>query len=72
MVSAAHTIEHYCCPSCQMWFRVVRERVSEYQSGSFNCSECRVEIISWIGVFEYSDWTALGTLARPARNPVAY
>jgi hypothetical protein len=60
MVSATNAIEHYRCPSCKMWFHVLRERVLEYQSGSFNCTKCKVEVISWIGVFAYSNWTEVG------------
>jgi len=44
-----------------MWFRVLRERVPEYQAGSFNCTECKALVISWVGVFGYSNWTAVGT-----------
>jgi hypothetical protein len=54
-----------------MWFRVLRERVPDYQSGSFNCIECEAEVISWIGVFGYSNWTAVGTPAavrKPSPN----
>jgi len=69
MISTEHTIEHYCCPTCQMWFRVRRERVIEYQSGSFNCIECKAEVISWIGVFGYSDWTAVGSLCGKRTSP---
>jgi hypothetical protein len=43
-----------------MWFRVLREGVSEYKSGSFSCTKCKVEVISWIGVFAYSNWTEVG------------
>jgi hypothetical protein len=56
-----------------MWFRVRRERVAEYQSGTFNCIACKAEVISWIGVFGYSDWTAVGaTKAVRKASPGAF
>jgi ribosomal protein L37AE/L43A len=69
MISTAQAVEHYCCPNCQMWFRVLRERVRDYQSGSFNCIKCKAEVISWVGVFGYSNWTPVGTptaIRKPA------
>lgn len=71
MISTEQTIEHYRCPTCKMWYRVRRERVIEYQTGSFNCIECKVEVISWIGVFGYSNWTAVGA-PTAVRKPSRY
>jgi transcription elongation factor Elf1 len=56
MTSGTWTTERFECPKCGMWYRATKEQDPEPQPGSFSCTECNTEILSWSGIDRYFDW----------------
>jgi predicted Zn finger-like uncharacterized protein len=64
MTNGTWTTERFKCPNCGTWFRVTKEQDPEPQFGSFSCTECNTEVLSWSGAERYFDWQQI-TMRSP-------
>jgi hypothetical protein len=57
---------YFHCPKadCGMIFGATREKRTKQQNGTFNCTVCESEVLTWSDAYDYVDW--LMVTKRPA------
>ena len=66
MTSGTQTSEVFLCPKCGLGYRVIRVQFPEMRPGRFECIDCRTEVHSWSGVYDYIGWKAI--VMKPATS----
>jgi hypothetical protein len=46
----------FSCPNCEAVYKAVQELHPVVKAGRFSCKECGIEVFSWRGRYDYSDW----------------
>jgi hypothetical protein len=59
MTSGVRPRTLFVCPKCGIGYRAICEQQHSEQSGRFDCIDCRVEVHSWSGMYDYTDWKAV-------------
>jgi hypothetical protein len=54
MTSHQTTVIFLC--KCGVAYTATQVRAPERKSGKFNCAECKAEIYSWSGGYDYRSW----------------
>jgi hypothetical protein len=42
---------------CGLNYQATQEQSSDQSSGSFDCKNCKTNVLKWSGVYDYSRWT---------------
>jgi predicted RNA-binding Zn-ribbon protein involved in translation (DUF1610 family) len=53
MSGGTQTSEVFLCPKCGLAFRAIRGQFPDKRAGRFECIDCRTEVHSWSGVYDY-------------------
>jgi transcription elongation factor Elf1 len=56
MTSGTWTEKQFTCPKCSMNYVATWEQDPDAKPGSFNCTDCKTEIIRWSGIEQYFGW----------------
>ena len=46
----------FSCPNCAAVYKAVQELHPDVTAGRFSCKQCGIEVRSWRGRYDYSDW----------------
>ena len=46
----------FSCPNCAAVYKAVPECIRTSRRGRFSCKQCGIEVRSWRGRYDYSDW----------------
>jgi hypothetical protein len=58
----------FLCANCGSTYRAVQTLAQSKQRGAFDCSECKAEVHSWNGSYDYIGWTSISPAPiRPKR-----
>ena len=58
MSTITQTTVVFSCPKCGLNYQATQEHSSDDQSsGSFDCKNCKTNVLKWSGVYDYSRWT---------------
>ncbi len=57
MSTITQTTVVFSCPKCGLNYQVTQEHSSDQSSGSFDCKNCKTNVLKWSGVYDYSRWT---------------
>jgi hypothetical protein len=49
----------FVCPKCGIGYRAICEQHPSEQSGRLDCIDCRFEVHSCSGIYDYTDWKAV-------------
>jgi predicted RNA-binding Zn-ribbon protein involved in translation (DUF1610 family) len=66
MSAITQTTVVFSCPKCGLNYQATQEHSSDQRSGSFDCKNCKTNVLKWSGVYDYSRWTQL--IAVPDRQ----
>src|SRR5450631_307335 len=59
MSTITQTTVVFSCPRCGLNYQATQEHSSNQSSGSFDCKNCKTNVLKWSGVYDYSRWTQL-------------
>src|ERR1700680_4240246 len=59
MSTITQTTVVFSCPKCALNYQATQEHSSDQSSGSFDCKNCKTNVLKWSGVYDYSRWTQL-------------
>src|SRR5216684_5864675 len=57
MSTITQTTVVFSCPKCGLNYQATQEHSSDQRSGSFDCKNCKTNVLKWSGVYDYSRWT---------------
>jgi predicted RNA-binding Zn-ribbon protein involved in translation (DUF1610 family) len=57
MSTITQTTVVFSCPKCGLNYQATQEHSSDQSSGSFDCKNCKTNVLKWSGVYDYSRWT---------------
>ena len=52
----------FTCPNCRMAYTAVQERRDVVNAKVFNCTECKTQVLAWLGDFHYYDRKPVSTV----------
>jgi hypothetical protein len=59
MSTITQTTVVFSCPKCGLNCQATQEHSSDQSSGSFDCKNCKTNVLKWSGVYDYSRSTQL-------------
>ena len=62
MSTITQTTVVFSCPKCGLNYQATQEHSSDQSSGSFDCKNCKTNVLKWSGVYDYSRWTPVPKL----------
>jgi hypothetical protein len=68
MSTITQTTVVFSCPKCGLNYQATQEHSSDQSSGSFDCKNCKTNVLKWSGVYDYSRWTRLQKELIAARD----
>jgi hypothetical protein len=66
MTRGTQTSKLFWCPNCGLAYRAIRAQFPERRAGRFECIDCRTEVHSWSGAYDYIRWKAI--VMKPATS----
>jgi predicted RNA-binding Zn-ribbon protein involved in translation (DUF1610 family) len=55
---------HFTCPKCGLGYKATQEQFPEKRAGHFDCIDCRSEVHSWSGIYDFTGWQPI-TMRSP-------
>ena len=53
------TVVVFCCPKCNAAYKAVQHRQWTERKDTFECPVCEMEVYSWRGKDNYTDWAII-------------
>jgi hypothetical protein len=58
MTSGTQITVIFSCAKCGLGYEATQEQHPDKHFGSFKCEDCKAEVHSWSGVYDFFDWKA--------------
>jgi hypothetical protein len=56
MTSGTQIMVIFSCPKCSLFYEATQEQHLDVHAGSFKCKECKAEVYTWSGGYDFVDW----------------